>query len=230
MVNQDGAQQLDTPPLANEAAFALMDQIQGNESGMTTDSTPSDDYGTDGSSDRGFCDDGASILDKTRAVDRLLPGGNNTKGSDGCQENAATFDKLPCDQVPVDHRRTLSSGQSSTTTAITDPPSKRWTTGSLSSTSDCFIPPSTMDSSSLPGTFISQAPTLADNEEGAAMIPSLIMGHEPFAPFVLLTFLLGIFTKMGIKDDWLIPITLLALCSGYLWRGAFCGIHIKVNF
>lgn len=203
---------------------------------MTADSTPndSDDYGSDGSSDRGFCDDldGASIFDGTRAVDRVLPDGNNTKGSDGCQENAATFDKLPCDQPPVDHRRTLSSGHSSTSTAITDAPEKRWTASS-STTSDCLAPSPNWDPPALPGTYTSQAPIPGvhdDAEEGARMISSLIMGHEPFAPFVVLTFLLGIFTKMGIKDDWLVPLTLLALCSGYLWRGEFCGIHIKVNF
>ncbi|CAO3589333.1 unnamed protein product [Absidia cylindrospora] len=68
-----------------------------------------------------------------------------------------------------------------------------------------------------------------DQQERTTTLRTLVMGHEPFAPFALMSLFLGLSTKMGINEDWLIPITLLALFSGYLWRGAFCGIRIKVN-
>ncbi|CAO3598563.1 unnamed protein product [Absidia cylindrospora] len=65
---------------------------------------------------------------------------------------------------------------------------------------------------------------------GKQIVWSMFVGHEPFAPFVLMTLFIGFSSTMGIDHDWLVPITLMALFSGYLWRGAFFGIRIKVNF
>ncbi|KAI8337727.1 hypothetical protein BC941DRAFT_470615 [Chlamydoabsidia padenii] len=249
----------------------------------TNDDYSMTDNGDDnGNSNNGYSDleEETPIIETARDVDRLLPGGNN-KGCDfdGCQDNPSTFDKLPinlssdtlitttsplaitttnCKSPTIaslaDHRRTSSSGCSSTLTAticrdhttrrrqtICSPSSSTFSVSFINTQPIYSYASNSTTSGPLPGTWPTISTTKAsspeenlingiDKEEDALMISSLIMGHEPFAPFVVLTFLLGFFTKMGIKDDWLIPITLLTMCSGYLWCGAFCGIHIKFNF
>ncbi|KAI8092744.1 uncharacterized protein BX664DRAFT_371565 [Halteromyces radiatus] len=157
--------------------------------------------------------------------------------------------------VRMDHRRTCSSVYSTTSTTCWDDhdnnriySSQCSSLNSLESSSSLdqhltatpFLPSlikaiffTTLSSTtSLPGSFPSKPITKQyDEEKGTMMMLWLfITGNEPFAPCVLLTMVIGLSSNLGIKDDWLIPLTLMVLFSGYLWCGALCGIHVKFNF
>ncbi|KAF7727111.1 hypothetical protein EC973_007972 [Apophysomyces ossiformis] len=52
---------------------------------------------------------------------------------------------------------------------------------------------------------------------------------DPFAPFTVMTLLLGLASQFGVTDDWTVPITLAALVSSFLWSGAARGVQLKLK-
>lgn len=55
-----------------------------------------------------------------------------------------------------------------------------------------------------------------------------ILEHDQYVSFILLSMILGLASKLGIHDDWMVPLTLFSLILSYL-RNATSDFQVKFS-